>query len=371
MSTKNKKAPKAPGKRKKTGKKSSNRGLAIIGVLAVAALIAVLLVVGIQATRHYHSQIIVDEVESLVGVLEPEGVTLQVSKGEEGEAIVEALKIIERRGFGSFKLVGVDRSYGGISATLLFEEESFELSIQWIDEAYIEPPKPYMPKAVDGPMLAIVIDDMGNDFEIAKEFIGLTIPVTPAILPYLRYSKEIAHLAVQQERQHLLHMPMEPTSYPVNDPGQGAIMGSTPVEEVPALIAAALAAVPGADGINNHMGSRATQVGPLMDSVMAELDRRGLYFLDSRTSPESVAATSAKKAGVPWLKRDVFIDNIRTDEGLDERLSKSVEKAKKRGWAVAIGHHYPVTLEALKRWQPIFIDEGVTVVPLAVLLNRP
>ena len=73
---------------------------------------------------------------------------------------------------------------------------------------------------------------------------------------------------------------------------------------------------------------------------------------------------------MPWLKRDVFIDNVRTDEALDERMAASVAIAKKRGVVVLIGHHYPVTLEALKRWSPLLAKEGVTVVPLFELFNH-
>jgi polysaccharide deacetylase 2 family uncharacterized protein YibQ len=366
MTTKKTKPAKAVRKAKKPGKKRSNKGLSITSVLAIVAVAAIFLVLVVQATRHYHAVLVLDEVEKVVGTLEPEGVVLQVSKKAEGEAVVQALQKVAGRGFGTFRVDGVRESYGGINATLLFKDETFALRVHWLDED-LPAAEPY---TGDGPVMAIVIDDMGTNIEIARAFMELELPITPAILPHLRYSTAISQLASRLNRRHLLHMPMEPIRYPVNDPGEGALMAATSPVEVPDLIAAALAEVPGAEGINNHMGSRATQAGPLMDSVMVELRARGLSFLDSRTSPESVAATSAKRAGVPWLKRDIFIDNIRTDEALDERMKASVALAKGRGVAVLIGHHYPVTLEALKRWQPLLAKEGITVVPLFELFNH-
>lgn len=375
MSTKKAKGGPRKAAKNRTSSKRKVSGLALVSVLALVALVAALLIFGVKATRHHSARLILDEVEEVVGELAEEAVSLQVSGELGGEAIIDKLRKLEAKSLGAFKLDELKRSYGSITGRLVHGQDVYKLLIHWPDEPLSDESvpgtvPPVVPEGGEGPMLAIVIDDMGNDFEIARGFMRLEIPVTPAVLPYLRYSKEIAHLSSQLGRQHILHMPMEPMSYPVNDPGEGAIMTTTPPDEVAELLLRALTEVPGAVGVNNHMGSRATQMAPQMDALMEELSLQGLPFLDSRTTPESVGAARARRAGIPWLVRDIFIDNIRTPEALDERLEAAVSVAKKKGYAIAIGHHYPVTLETLERWQPRFAEEGVTIVPLITLFGQ-
>jgi uncharacterized protein len=107
--------------------------------------------------------------------------------------------------------------------------------------------------------------------------------------------------------------------------------------------------VSGARGVNNHMGSRATTDRAAMDAVMEELKARGIFFLDSRTSPDSVAEDAARANGVPALRRDVFLDLTDDPDGVRLALQEAVARARESGHAVAIGHVHPVTLEVLGR----------------------
>ncbi len=220
-----------------------------------------------------------------------------------------------------------------------------------------------------GPRLAVVIDDLGGSVDRARAFLDLPIPVTPAILPYLEHSADVARLARERGRVALLHLPMEPQGYPERaDPGPHALLVGLSEAEVRARVRRALADVPGVSGVNNHMGSRFTQHAQEMAWVADELRRSGLFFLDSVTTARTVAYDEAVRAGVPALRRDVFLDNERTPEAVGRQIERALERALRTGQAVAIGHPHRVTLETLRDWAPRIREAGVRVVPLDELL---
>ncbi len=211
--------------------------------------------------------------------------------------------------------------------------------------------------------LAVVIDDMGRDLELAEAFLELNIPVTLSIIPHLRQSREVAEAAQGRGRAFLLHLPMQPRGYPETDPGQGALLEGMSEAEVRRTVAQDLAAVPGVSGVNNHMGPRFTELEEPLRWVMDELAKRGLYFLDSVTSPATVAATVARQGGLATARRDVFIDNARDVGAIGRQIDVAVEKARQNGRAVLIGHPYPETLEALRDATVRVRAAGVRVVP--------
>jgi uncharacterized protein len=242
------------------------------------------------------------------------------------------------------------------------------------------PPEPARPgvgavapleESPSGARLALVIDDFGGNLRRAQEFLELEVPITPAILPYLPASLEVAHLARERGRPFLVHLPMEPAGYPRVNPGRGALLRTMSEEEVRRSVREALASLPGAAGVNNHMGSRLTELREPMDWLMGVLRTNSLFFLDSRTSARSVAGTAARDAGLDWIRRDVFLDNEEDVDAIGVQLDLALERAKQNGTAVAIGHPYPVTLEAIKRWIPRMKEAEVEVVPIDALLLRP
>jgi polysaccharide deacetylase 2 family uncharacterized protein YibQ len=126
--------------------------------------------------------------------------------------------------------------------------------------------------------------------------------------------------------------------------------------------------VPEAVGVNNHMGSAFTESAPSLAPVLAVLRERGLFFLDSMTSPASRGDEMARAVGIPFIRRDVFLDNDRNVRAILAQLDKAERAAAKNGQAVAIGHPYPETLEALTRWSRR--PGRVQVVPLTALSIR-
>lgn len=214
--------------------------------------------------------------------------------------------------------------------------------------------------------IAIVIDDVGYDLSLLQQFLQLDIPLTFAVLPNLRYSAPSARLITKNGRTVILHMPMQPERDVTMD--DSFITVSLSPQEIAKRIDRALRSVPGAVGVSNHMGSLVTQRDDIMDVVMINLAKHNLFFLDSLTTPNSVGPLSALKAGVPILKRDVFIDNEDDPKYVVRQLEQLASIALKKGKAIGIGHLKETTLEGIKLALPYFEEKGIKVVSLNELL---
>ncbi len=210
----------------------------------------------------------------------------------------------------------------------------------------------------ESPAVALVLDDFGHDPALVRRTLALDAPVALAFLPYPPRLVEALAPARAAGAEILLHLPMEPRD-PRVDPGPVVLRTGMDDRAIAGTIERALSAVPGAVGVNNHMGSRFTADAAGMEAVMRELARRGLWFVDSRTTPRSVAAEAAGRFGVPVAVRDVFIDNERDVAAVLARLEETERIARRLGAALAIGHPHPVTLEALARWIPAARRRGV------------
>lgn len=196
------------------------------------------------------------------------------------------------------------------------------------------------------PVIALVMDDAGIDPQLTRRAMALGIPLTLSFLPYADQTPELAMMAAGQGHAVFLHMPMEP--FGLEDPGPGALNRYLPPEETARRVNAALERVPGAIGLNNHMGSAFTADSAAMRAALAPLAGRDLIFLDSLTSGQSRAGQAARELGLTTLRRDIFIDH---DAGeIATMLDALVEEAHRRGQAIAIGHPRPGTLDALENW---------------------
>jgi polysaccharide deacetylase 2 family uncharacterized protein YibQ len=133
---------------------------------------------------------------------------------------------------------------------------------------------------------------------------------------------------------------------------------------------AALARVPGAVGVNNHMGSRFTAARAGMEIVLGELKKRGLLFLDSRTTAQSVGAQIAGELGVPSVARNVVLDDVMSSDNVVHQLAEVERIARKQGFAVAIGHPHDNTIAALMEWLPRLRERGFILVPLTTIVAR-
>jgi len=219
------------------------------------------------------------------------------------------------------------------------------------------------------PMIAIVIDDMGIDLGRSAQAAALPGPLT---LAYLAYGDD---LAAQTARAHsaghelLVHVPMEPDGAAA-DPGPNALMTTLSGAELDRRIVWNLSQFGGFVGINNHMGSKATSDPATMRAVMAELSKRSLLFLDSRTSGATVAHGEAARAGIPALKRDVFLDHDPSPIAVRAALLKTEKTAEEQGYAIAIGHPKDATIAALAEWLPDVKARGFAIVPVSALALR-
>ncbi|MEX5361838.1 divergent polysaccharide deacetylase family protein [Pseudomonas guariconensis] len=215
--------------------------------------------------------------------------------------------------------------------------------------AHAAPAKAYM---------SIIIDDLGQSSERDSRTLALPGPITMAIMPDTPHATDFARQAHKAGRTVILHMPMDPATGPY------AWHPGTPIEELARRLDAALAKVPFAAGINNHMGSRMTSQAEPMTWLMAELQRRHLFFVDSRTSAATVAAAKAQALGLAHVSRDVFLDDTRTTEAISAQLQQGVALARRQGSAVLIGHPDPQTLDVLERELPRLKQQGIELIGL-------
>jgi polysaccharide deacetylase 2 family uncharacterized protein YibQ len=216
--------------------------------------------------------------------------------------------------------------------------------------------------------VAIVLDDMGLSQSRSDRAIALPRPVTLAILPYGNHLHGLVARARTAGHEVMLHLPMEPNSAAA-DPGPDALLTGLPVAELDRRIAANLARMEGYVGVNNHMGSRFTASGRAMRRVMRALRGRQLLFLDSLTTARSTGYRLARKFGIPVVVRDIFLDNDRDPEQIRRQLALTAARARAFGQAVAIGHPYPETLDALESWLPGLADQGLVLVPISTLVT--
>lgn len=201
------------------------------------------------------------------------------------------------------------------------------------------------------PTVALIIDDLGYSRERARRALALPPPVTMAILPYAPYSHSIARAAHRAGTDTLVHMPMEARRGP---PAPHALRGDMGEAALRAAVGRALDAVPHAIGLNNHEGSGLTARRPAMDAVMQALahEQRPLLFIDSRTTADTAAEAAARRAGIPVARRHVFLDHRLDAEAIEAATRAWLERARRTGCALAIGHPHPVTLRVLERILP-------------------
>lgn len=194
--------------------------------------------------------------------------------------------------------------------------------------------------------MVLVIDDLGH-----KKIQGLRATYLPgktnlAILPYRKHSGLLLDQAKHREKEVLLHAPMSNTLQ--KDPGEGVLTDEMSREEIQQTLEKALSSLPGIKGINNHMGSQLTQNDNAMAWVMEVLCQQGLYFLDSRTTAKTIAASKASDMGIPNLQRDIFLDHQQSLEYIDNAFKQAIAISKEKGVAVVIGHPHKITMDYLE-----------------------
>ncbi|MGQ9622392.1 MAG: divergent polysaccharide deacetylase family protein [Candidatus Caldatribacteriaceae bacterium] len=199
-------------------------------------------------------------------------------------------------------------------------------------------------------LVAIVIDDIGYDHSMAEKFLALPVKLNVAIFPHLPQAPSLARLAKAQGKEVLIHLPMEAVD-PQENSGEYFLLRHDASESTARhMLEEALRRLPQARGFNNHKGSLATQNDQLMRWCALFLREKGLYFLDSLTTSRSSAYRVMRESGVPALQRDVFLDGEPSVGYVLARLYETCVLARKRGFAVAIGHPKEATYEALRQF---------------------
>jgi hypothetical protein len=219
------------------------------------------------------------------------------------------------------------------------------------------------------PIIAIVIDDMGVDVKRSERAVRKL--KTPVTLSYLAYAPHVgAQVAEAKKRGHeiFLHLPWEPENARA-DPGPHHMSVDMPKEQLKKNLLANLNGFSGYAGVNNHMGSKFSRFRTGIEIVMTELKKRGVPYLDSKTTPDSIAERIAREYGVPTTHRDVFLDHVEKPEYVAAALREVEKTALRKGSAVAIGHPKAMTLDALEAWLPTLEAKGFKLVPMTAVIK--
>ena len=217
--------------------------------------------------------------------------------------------------------------------------------------------------------LAIIVDDIGYDLAAVKELLTIDAPLTFAVLPYSPHAREASEMIRRAGKEILLHLPMEPWRRGGEEPG--TLRTSMTDGELNRKVREALDALPSAVGVNNHMGSRFMEDAEKLSAVFSVIKDRGLFFVDSRTTPHSMGDRIAGRLGMPFASRKIFIDNSQDYEDILLLLvSQRAERKTLPGSPlILIGHPHPTTVQALKDAIPMLKEQGFDLVPVSRMVQ--
>lgn len=223
--------------------------------------------------------------------------------------------------------------------------------------------------AAERPRISIIIDDMGDRLQAGNRAIELPGALSYAILPHTPYSRRLAEFANCMGKEVMLHLPME--SEQPAPLGPGALTLHMSWNDFRRSIRESLKSIPHASGVNNHMGSLLTRHPGHMQWLMEELKTSGdLFFIDSRTTTQSVAPQIARENGIVTAERKVFLDHDIDPEQIRYQFKRLIRSAHRDGSAIGIGHPYGSTLSVLEEMLPQLAELGVELVPVSSLLQK-
>lgn len=227
---------------------------------------------------------------------------------------------------------------------------------------------PAIQKKFANPRIAIVMDDFGYNMNDMDDLFAAGKPVTFSVLPNLPYSRRVASLAGSKGYEVMLHLPLES-----NDKAAPAEVDTIKTDmnekDVILKLEKNMASVPGLKGISNHQGSRATEDKNLMSIIMGDMKNKKLYFFDSLVTDKSVCCGAARSAGVPYAKRDMFLDNENSQGYIEKQVLALRRFAFRKGSAIAVCHDRKNTIAVLKRMMPELAAEGIVFVYLSDMVK--
>ena len=216
--------------------------------------------------------------------------------------------------------------------------------------------------------LAIIIDDMGSSLQEARSLASIGVPITFSIIPGLRHDREVANYAAGQGIEIMVHMPMQPKEYPQRRLEDNGLLLEQSDEELRSKVLAYLEVLPQAVGANNHMGSGFTEHSDKMRVALKVLKEKGLFYIDSITTPKTTGLKVAAELKLTSARRDVFLDNEQNEAYIRGQLNQAVARARKNGHAIAICHPHPTTITTLAKALPELQLKGVTLVKITKLV---
>jgi polysaccharide deacetylase 2 family uncharacterized protein YibQ len=218
-------------------------------------------------------------------------------------------------------------------------------------------------------LASIIIDDVGNNLLYGKQVVDLPATLTIAILPDTTYARRLARRAARNNKEIMLHLPMQSVEHHRHSPGTLDLHMTH--QEFLHQLQRNLSAVPYIRGVNNHMGSLLTRHPGHMAWLMDALSRHGdLYFIDSKTTSKSIADQIAGEYRVPALSRDFFLDPNDQPDTLERQFTRFINKVNSRGYALAIAHPYPDTIAFLKANLNRLESNGIKLVPVSRLVEN-
>ncbi len=219
------------------------------------------------------------------------------------------------------------------------------------------------------PKVALILDDLGYDRKMAERFLSLDAVMTVSILPYGPVSKTIAHMAEKRGWEIMLHLPMEPQEYPRINPGPGALLTTMGPDELIAQLNSDIDSIPSIRGVNNHMGSKLTTRSTQLYQIFSILKKHRLFFIDSRTTADTVCKPSARMFHLRFAERDVFIDHRQDAAFIRKQLRHLVDTAESHGEAIGIAHPHALTEQILEEMLPE-MERKVELVPASAVVHQ-
>jgi polysaccharide deacetylase 2 family uncharacterized protein YibQ len=226
-----------------------------------------------------------------------------------------------------------------------------------------------VPPSLPLKQVAIIIDDIGNDMGPVRELLKVDADITFAILPLCTHSRDAAEMLHKAHKETLLHLPMEPNSYPKEKPGNGALFTDMNNEEIIFQLEKDLASVPYVSGVNNHMGSKFMADEDKLILIFNKLKKKKMFFIDSRTTANTKAVAASEKVNIQMASRKIFLDNNRDYNEIYKILLNAAQSSSEASPLIIIGHPYPETIRAIKDASRVLREKGVLIVPVSKLIK--
>ncbi|KUG23138.1 putative periplasmic protein yibq [hydrocarbon metagenome] len=289
---------------------------------------------------------------------------------------------LHKRVFPALLIFLIVLTTAGIIYVLLFQEEPSVVKEPAKETKKIVPRKaaavipkkekaqPSRPKSVSLRQVAIIIDDIGYDLKQIQELLKINADITFAVLPLCPHSRDAAEMFHKANKETLLHLPMEPLSYPREKPGQGALFTDMSNEEIVFQLEKNIAAVPHISGVNNHMGSKFMMDEKKLAVVFSKLKKKKLFFVDSRTTPDTKTFVAAEKVGLPVAVRNIFLDNNRDYNEIYNILISVAKKNGDNSPVIIIGHPYPETIRAVSDAVKVLKEKEISIVPVSRIIKK-